>query len=271
MNYKQAKQLQAIKEAIRVSKEYFLDHFAKMICGDEPYDYFTYRSSSKLTRFFQELDLPYTHDGSTRRLWVKSILEDINNNSYGIKHFLRIYLALFDESFLKKINQNPILDKEKARNAFRELIRFSIKESTIPKFSDSLFTDIHCIQHNINDRYCEELLKNAKTKFDNHLKKDAINDLWDIFERLKTYVCENKKTSTKIIIEYISDYSNIEINDIDEKFKRLTEFGNKYNIRHYERNKIILNEEAYFFVFYEMLNFLNLIIEALKNSDINKL
>lgn len=57
------------------------------------------------------------------------------------------------------------------------------------------------------------------------------------------------KTSTKIIIEYISDYSNIEINDIDEKFKRLTEFGNKYNIRHYERNKIILNEEAYFLYF----------------------
>lgn len=87
MNYKQTKQLQAIKEAIRVSKEYFFDHFAKMICGDEPYDYFTYRSSSKLTMFFQELDLQYTHDGSTRRLWVKSILEDINNNSYGIKHF----------------------------------------------------------------------------------------------------------------------------------------------------------------------------------------
>ncbi len=38
---------------------------AGMICGDEPFTYFPYRSSSKLTRFFVGLDLNYVHDGST--------------------------------------------------------------------------------------------------------------------------------------------------------------------------------------------------------------
>ena len=55
-----------------------LTKLAEMICGDAPYTYFPYRSSSYLTRFFQELDLDYAHDGSTRRHWVRSVLDYIN-------------------------------------------------------------------------------------------------------------------------------------------------------------------------------------------------
>jgi hypothetical protein len=49
-----------------------------MICGDAPFTYFPYRSSSYLSRFFQDLDLDYTHDGSTRRHWVRSVLDEIS-------------------------------------------------------------------------------------------------------------------------------------------------------------------------------------------------
>lgn len=38
---------------------------AEMICGDDPFRSFPYRSSSYLTRFFVDLDLDYVHDGST--------------------------------------------------------------------------------------------------------------------------------------------------------------------------------------------------------------
>jgi hypothetical protein len=55
--------------------------FSEMICGDTPFDFFPYRSSSKLTRFFVDLDLDYIHDGSTRRLWVNSVLEEINEKT----------------------------------------------------------------------------------------------------------------------------------------------------------------------------------------------
>jgi len=57
-----------------------LTKLAEMICGDAPYTYFPYRSSSYLTRFFQELDLDYAHDGSTRRHWVRTVLDHINEN-----------------------------------------------------------------------------------------------------------------------------------------------------------------------------------------------
>jgi len=55
-----------------------LTKLAEMICGDAPFTYFPYRSSSYLSRFFQDLDLDYTHDGSTRRHWVRAILDEIN-------------------------------------------------------------------------------------------------------------------------------------------------------------------------------------------------
>lgn len=51
---------------------------AEMICGDDPFDYFPYRSSSKLTRFFVDLDFDYVHDGSTRRHWVNDALKELN-------------------------------------------------------------------------------------------------------------------------------------------------------------------------------------------------
>lgn len=52
---------------------------ADMICGNSPFDYFPYRSSSYLTRFFVDLDLDYTHDGSTRNAWVAEVLRQLNS------------------------------------------------------------------------------------------------------------------------------------------------------------------------------------------------
>lgn len=60
-------------------KPNIIDQLASMICGDSPYDNnFPYRSSSYLTAFFRGLDLHYRHNGSTRRLWVSEVLEELN-------------------------------------------------------------------------------------------------------------------------------------------------------------------------------------------------
>jgi hypothetical protein len=47
-----------------------LREIAEMVIGDVPY--FPYRSSSYITRFFEECDLEFVHDGSTR--WAYSTL-----------------------------------------------------------------------------------------------------------------------------------------------------------------------------------------------------
>lgn len=40
-------------------------------------DHFPYRSSSFITEFFQECDLDFVHDGSTRWSWTARRLEEL--------------------------------------------------------------------------------------------------------------------------------------------------------------------------------------------------
>jgi hypothetical protein len=63
-----------------------LEDLADLICGnlgaDSPKEgeqpkYFPYRSSSYITRFFDELDTDWVHDGSTRHRWVADVLESM--------------------------------------------------------------------------------------------------------------------------------------------------------------------------------------------------
>lgn len=54
---------------------------SEMICGNDAFNHFPYRTSSQLTKFFIELDLDFVHDGSTRSGWVQSVLEELNNKN----------------------------------------------------------------------------------------------------------------------------------------------------------------------------------------------
>lgn len=50
----------------------------EFICGDEPIKYPLYRSSFYLTRFFQDIGINATHDGSTRNKWAQEIISNLN-------------------------------------------------------------------------------------------------------------------------------------------------------------------------------------------------
>lgn len=52
-----------------------LRELAEMVVGDS--DHFPYRSSSYITRFFEECDLDYVHDGSTRWAWTADRLAEL--------------------------------------------------------------------------------------------------------------------------------------------------------------------------------------------------
>lgn len=54
-----------------------LKAIAELIIGDIQEDYFPYRSSMYITEFFEECNLDFVHDGSTRKLWVADRLEEI--------------------------------------------------------------------------------------------------------------------------------------------------------------------------------------------------
>jgi hypothetical protein len=67
-------------------KKRTLDEIAEMICGNVerakngefvPNASFKYRSSFYLTRFFEDAETKFTHDGTTRSVWVSDVLERI--------------------------------------------------------------------------------------------------------------------------------------------------------------------------------------------------
>ena len=74
-----------------------------MICGNFKAEesFFVYRSSSYLTRFFQDCDTEYVHDGSTRNYWVADTLRQIlaephPNAQTPPATFSRVIQALMD-------------------------------------------------------------------------------------------------------------------------------------------------------------------------------
>lgn len=98
---------------------------SEMICGNDPFIYFPYRSSSYLTKFFVGLNFEYIHDGSTRSSWVQNVLEELNSETSSnqnmpskelvmvIEHLLHPDYFLFDEK----------LDISKAKEAVSQTLK----------------------------------------------------------------------------------------------------------------------------------------------------
>ncbi len=87
-----------------------LRELADLICGNsEPNEvnYFQYRSSSYLTEFFEDCDLEFVHDGSTRWAWVSARLEEVlamphPSSSVPPDAFVRVIRALLDKGDAQK-------------------------------------------------------------------------------------------------------------------------------------------------------------------------
>ena len=83
-----------------------IHEIADMICGNfsQAESYFTYRSSSYLTEFFEDCDLEqYVHDGSTRKWWVANVLQEIlnqpsNDATLPSPEFQTVIQALMDRA-----------------------------------------------------------------------------------------------------------------------------------------------------------------------------
>ncbi|RTY72566.1 hypothetical protein EKL97_13110 [Flavobacterium sp. LS1P28] len=108
---------------------------SEMICGNEAFNHFSYRSSSQLTKFFIDNDLDFVHDGSTRHSWVQDVLNKLNEQSSEIENLpnrdlIKVIISLvnpdyylFDEKLdhkkavedvNKALKSSKIILKEKA-------------------------------------------------------------------------------------------------------------------------------------------------------------
>ena len=96
----------------------------------------------------------------------------------------------------------------------------------------------------------------------------ALDKLWDAFERSKTYInftifLEDGKVDKRKSVDRVLD----KLSGNDTNFKQLlndeclalTKIGNDYQIRHYEKGKIAIeNSDEIDYLFYRMFSYINL-------------
>lgn len=96
---------------------------AECIIGDN--HFFTYRSSSYITEFFQECDLDFVHDGSTRWAWtverLEELLQEPQTKAYALpERFVQVLKTLM----LKEDASDQDPERKKALNEINKpLIR----------------------------------------------------------------------------------------------------------------------------------------------------
>jgi hypothetical protein len=92
-----------------------LRDLADMIIGDNKL--FPYRSSSYITRFFEECDLEFVHDGSTRWAWTSSRLEELLNEPQPApntlpQRFVHVFRVLMQKADAADGDPNRLLALE---------------------------------------------------------------------------------------------------------------------------------------------------------------
>lgn len=244
---------------------------AEFICGDNKR--FPYRTSSLLTEFFNNLGFDYTHDGTTRRYWVRDVLLQMSVKDISVV----IEKGLFNKRDFRKEAKGKDQDYEdNYQSAIKEFKVFFNESLKIDKGVDLSYL----LDFNINtellfdnqvqtdDDELNKLIKDAKDRFFNPKDKQiAIEKLWDAFERIKTYYEGNKKVSSEKLVSIVSKDFNSEL--IDNEFQILTKVGNEYRIRHHETDKKEITETKYInYLFFRMLSLIDLCLTSINEYKI---
>lgn len=94
-------------------------------------------------------------------------------------------------------------------------------------------------------------------------RKLALEKLWDAFERSKTYFLDDGKVDKRQSVDRVLD----KLSGKDSNFRKLlndeclalTKIGNDYQIRHFEKGKIAIeNSDETDYFFYRMFSYINL-------------
>ena len=100
-------------------------------------------------------------------------------------------------------------------------------------------------------------LKDAVVRFQSRSsanRQDALEKLWDAFERLKTLEpAKDKKASLAQLLERAAPQPAFR-SALDSEFRALSEIGNNFTIRHHERSKNnVPNDQARDYLFIRLL------------------
>ena len=96
--------------------------------------------------------------------------------------------------------------------------------------------------------------------------RDAVEKLWDAYERLKSYytTMKKEKSAEKIVNDMAAEQAPY-VTLFDTEFRALTKIGNDYRIRHHETDKVEITDVRYYdYFFNRCLSLIALAIQYLQ-------
>jgi hypothetical protein len=169
-------------------------------------------------------------------------------------------------------------DREEGRDALREAanrlldrngmvfeldVRGSITRLAAPAIRDQLQRELPptC------DQDLDELLQLAIVKYldpDPQARRDALEKLWDAFERAKTVLPgKDKKARAKALVALVADSAE-EAEILEVEMLALTDIGNDFRIRHHEVNRTHTSDALVDYLFARMYTLLYRLHPALQ-------
>ncbi|WP_271909873.1 hypothetical protein [Vreelandella alkaliphila] len=101
-----------------------LREIAELVVGDK--EFFPYRSSFYINQFFEECDLDFVHDGSTRRNWAAERLEELLQEPQPVAHALPERFVHVLRVLMHKSDAEP--DDSDRSKALKELNKPMLRE-----------------------------------------------------------------------------------------------------------------------------------------------
>ena len=174
-------------------------------------------------------------------------------------------------------------DRDSGRDAFRERINriFArngiafdlLVDGSITRLAPPVLAEVLCSPlRPTGDSTLDGLFEDARRKFlspDLRVRKEALEKLWDAWERLKTlHIPSNKKKSVARLLEMASPEPGFRAR-LDREAHELTNIGNTFQIRHFEAQKVRIGTSAHLdYLFHRLFALMYLLVrEGLGKED----
>ncbi len=167
-------------------------------------------------------------------------------------------------------------DQESGRQKFaldvnrifeRNGMAFELADGEVIRLAPAVIDDelVQALFHT-GDSALDSLLETARHKFLNRstdVRREALEKLWDAWERLKTLEPgKDKKASTTALLDKVSSEPMFRAY-LEHEATRLTEIGNTFMIRHTEVNKVPIVESSQIdYLFSRMFALTRLLLKA---------
>ena len=146
-------------------------------------------------------------------------------------------------SFNRQVGLNKFIEDINRIFSRNGLAYFLTDEGSVERRLPSEFeTVVRRTASSTGDQDLDKLLDTAIDRFlspNPESRQDALEKLWDAFERLKTieYPSDKKRSADLLINKATSDSGDIFRSEVKAEFRSLTNIGNKLSIRHFEQGK----------------------------------